>query len=282
MQYGQTHLRNSNSIRSITPLTDEQMRKVAPSIFADGKHESRSDRYTYIPTSAVLQGLRKEGFEAFSVCQTRVRDEGKREHAKHLVRLRHVGAVQPINVGDSVLELCLLNSHDGSSSYHLYPGVFRYVCTNGLMVPECTLPGVKVQHTGKVQDKVIEGAYEILEGCTRVVESRESMQALTLSQEEQAIFARGALSLRYTEDDTPAPVTDTGILASRRQADNGNDLWRTFNRVQENVIRGGVRGRNAQGRPMRTREVQGIDQNVRLNRALWTLAEEMRRLKGAA
>jgi len=45
---------------------------VAPSIFADAPHESRSERYSYIPTASVLQGLRGEGFEPFMVCQTRV------------------------------------------------------------------------------------------------------------------------------------------------------------------------------------------------------------------
>lgn len=45
-----------------SPLSDDQIRRVAPSIFADGKHESRSERYTYIPTIEVLRGLRNEGF----------------------------------------------------------------------------------------------------------------------------------------------------------------------------------------------------------------------------
>jgi hypothetical protein len=49
--------------------------------------------------------------------------------------------------------------------------------------------------------------------------------------------------------------------------------------VQENLVRGGLHGRAANGRAVKTREVRGIDQNIKLNRALWVLAEEMRRLK---
>ncbi|MBW8832642.1 MAG: DUF932 domain-containing protein [Burkholderiales bacterium] len=65
-----------------------------------------------------------------------------------------------------------------------------------------------------------------------------------------------------------------------RFEDRSDDLWTTFNRVQENLIQGGLQGRTPAGRPMRTRPVVGIDQGVKLNRALWVLAEEMRKLRG--
>src|SRR5215207_2324989 len=81
--------RNTRVVRGDLPLTEDQMRAAAPSIFAAGKHASRSERYTYIPTIDVLRGLRKEGFEPFMVCQTRSRDAGKREHTKHLIHAPH-------------------------------------------------------------------------------------------------------------------------------------------------------------------------------------------------
>ena len=68
------------------------MRLAAPSIFAAGKHASRSERYTYIPTIEVLRGLRKEGFEPFMVAQSASRIEGKTEFTKHMIRMRHAGA----------------------------------------------------------------------------------------------------------------------------------------------------------------------------------------------
>ena len=79
--------RNSNVIRSSTPLAEDQMRRAAPSIFAEGKHASRSERYTYIPTIDVLRGLRKEGFEPFMVAQSKSRIEGKAEFTKWYGRL---------------------------------------------------------------------------------------------------------------------------------------------------------------------------------------------------
>lgn len=154
------------AVRSHEPLSDDQLRRVAPSIFAESAHESRSTRYAYIPTSDVLQGLRREGFEVFSATQARTRTEDKREHTKHLLRLRHVSHTAR-GVGESTPEIVLLNSHDGSSSYQMMGGMFRLVCSNGLIVPDGICQTVKVQHSGQVRDRVIEGAFEVLDGLTQ-------------------------------------------------------------------------------------------------------------------
>ncbi|AEB84322.1 recombinase family protein [Alicycliphilus denitrificans] len=39
---------HSPALRSDYPLSDDQIRRVAPSIFADAPHESRSERYSYM------------------------------------------------------------------------------------------------------------------------------------------------------------------------------------------------------------------------------------------
>jgi hypothetical protein len=267
--------KNSAVLRSPIPLTDEEIRAVAPSIFADGKHESRSDRYTYIPTIQVLDGLRKEGFSPFMVCQTRVRDEGKREHAKHMIRLRHANQIE----GTEANEIILLNSHDGSSSYQMLSGVFRFVCQNGMVCGE-THSDIRVPHKGNIVDNVIEGACRVLDDFEKIESQMDSMKSVALDPAEQEIFARSALMLKYDEQ-TPSPVTEEQVLRARRTADASDDLWSTFNRLQENMIRGGLRGRAASGRAISTRPVQGIDQNVKLNRALWSLSEAMLKLKGA-
>ncbi|WP_432549433.1 DUF932 domain-containing protein, partial [Escherichia coli] len=103
-----------------------------PSVFSEDKHESRSERYTYIPTISLLDSLQREGFQPFFACQTRVRDPGRREHTKHMLRLRREGQI----TGIQVPEIILLNSHDGTSSYQMLPGLFRAVCQNGLVCGE--------------------------------------------------------------------------------------------------------------------------------------------------
>ena len=105
------------------------------------------------------------------------------------------------------------------------------------------------------------------------------MKSLTLNEGEQMAFARATLTLKYEDSEKPAPITERDLLTPRRFPDLASDMWTTFSRVQENLIKGGIRGRNKSGRPMTTRAVTGIDQNVKLNRALWVLAEEMRKLK---
>jgi hypothetical protein len=105
------------------------------------------------------------------------------------------------------------------------------------------------------------------------------MRTITLDEGEAAVFARSALALKYDDADKPAPVTESQILMPRRFDDRRPDLWSVFNRTQENLTKGGLHGRAANGRRQQTRAVQGIDANVRLNRALWLLADGLRQLK---
>ena len=275
MQLASRFASHSPVLRSDYPLSDDQIHRVAPSIFADAPHESRSERYSYIPTAAVLTELRKEGFQPFMVTQTRVRDEGKREHTKHMIRLRHASQIN----GAEANEIVLLNSHDGTSSYQMLAGMFRFVCSNGLVCGD-TVADVRVPHKGDVAGSVIEGAFEVLSGFERVKESRDLMRGITLDDGEAEVFARAALALKYDPtDNKPAPITESQILMPRRFDDRRPDLWSVFNRTQENLTKGGLHGRSANGRRQQTRPVQGIDSDVRLNRALWMLADGLRQLK---
>jgi hypothetical protein len=262
----------SSFVRANTPLSDEQIRRAVPSIFAGTAHDSRSARYTYIPTAQVLQGLRKEGFEPFMACQTRVKLQDRADFTKHMVRLRHASQIN----GAEANEIILVNSHDGSSSYQMLAGVFRFVCHNGLVCGD-EVEDLRVPHRGNVVDQVIEGAYRILDDFEQIEASKEGMKRLELMPGEQTAFARAALAVRF-DTDTP-PVTEEQVLACHRSEDAGPDLWTVFNRTQENLVRGGLRTRTANGRRTRTRAVQGIDQSVKLNRGLWVLAEAMRKLK---
>ena len=263
------------ALYSEIPLSDEQIRCVAPSIFAEAPHDSRSERYAYIPTAAVLTKLRGNGFEPFMVAQTRVRSEDRREFTKHMLRLRHASQT----ADKEAYEVILLNSHDGTSSYQMMSGLFRFVCKNGMVCGDL-VEEVRIPHKGNVADSVVEGAFAVLDGADLVREVRDDMRALTLNEGEEQAFAHAALQLRYDPEAGAAPVTERDVLRARRMDDTGDDLWSTFNRVQENMLKGGLEGRNRSGRRTTTRAVMGIDQGVKLNRALFTLAEEMKRLKG--
>lgn len=110
-----------NSIRRERPLTDAELIQTMPSVFSGDKRESRSERYTYIPTINIINRLREEGFQPFFACQSRVRDLSRREYSKHMLRLRREGQIN----GKEVPEIILLNSHDGSSNYQMVPGLVQ-------------------------------------------------------------------------------------------------------------------------------------------------------------
>lgn len=268
------------SISRNAPIDLDLAARYAPSILAPHEHSSRSERYAYVPTVDVLKGLEREGFKLFAAMQARTRDDSRRGFTKHMLRLRRADQVM---VGDSFPEIVLINSHDGTSSFQLKGGIFRLVCSNGMVVGD-TFADVRIHHKGNVVDSVIEGAYSVVSAFDRIGETTKEMKAITLSPAEREVFAEAAIPLRF-DTETP-PVSSRQVLQPRRYGDNGSDLWTTFNVLQENLVRGGVhfrqRGSNGRMRHGTTREVAGIDGNVKLNQALFTLAEGMARLKAAA
>lgn len=273
--------RNGRSIQSHEPLDNDQIFSVAPSIFAPEAHNSRSERYVYIPTIEVLEGLRKEGFFPFFAAQATSRIPGKSEFTKHMIRLRHADSIAN---NEGANEIVLINSHDGTSSYQLLAGFFRFVCQNGC-VAGTKIDDFRVGHRGNIRDDVIEAAYHIVDEFEMVDESRERMQEIELSKPEQLLLSKVALDLRFDKDDqgrSTAPISPDRALWANRSADNGNSLWLTFNRLQENLIKGGMHGRNLSGNRTTTRPVQSVDSLVGINRALWTLAEGMAELKKVA
>ncbi len=275
IQYTRSFAERSPEIRSNTPLSDEQIQRVAPSIFSASKHDSRSERYAYIATIELLNALRKEGFQPFYASQNRVRKEHKRDFTKHMLRLRHAGDIQSTEAN----EIVLLNSHDGSSSFQLMGGLLRFVCNNGLVAGK-EIQDIRIRHSGDVVDSVVQGAHTILDGFDLVREKKETFKSIALQPEEASAFSRAALNLRYGDGEKrAAPITEDQLLQTRRAEDTKSDLWTVLNVVQENTIKGGLKGRSASGRRQRTRAVNGITQNVQLNKALWVLADAMAKIK---
>jgi hypothetical protein len=274
--------------RRQTPLTMDQIAQRAPSALAVRPYAGMSNRYAYVPTIDIIQGMIKAGFMPFAASQSRCRIEGKAEFTKHMIRFRHAD-MGSLVVGDVVPEVVLINSHDGACAFRLIAGLYRLVCSNGLMVADAEIMSISVRHTGDILRDVIDGSYKITEDAGKALGTARNWGELLLTDGEQQAFAESAHALRFADSEgkVTTPITPAQLLAPRRYEDNGYDLWRTFNRVQENVIAGGLSAiqRNANGERVRrvsTRRINGIDQDVKLNRALWHLAERMAELKGAA
>ena len=258
---------NGNSIRSETPLTNDQLMRVTPSVFATEAYQDRSAKYAFTSTIDKIELLRTEGFEPFFAAQSKPRIQDKLGHTKHMVRLRKPGAIQ----SEVAEEIVLVNDSSGMTSDIVFFGLFRGVCQNGLIAGS-VVNEMRVHHRGNAHDNVIEGVYTVLDQAGNVAESVDNMKALTLSHDEQRLFATEALKIRWDEGEAPIPAQD--LLFSRRAADREPTLWNVFNRAQENLIKGGLHGRNKSSGRTTTRAINSVNEQVRVNRELWTLADE--------
>src|SRR5688572_19543068 len=253
-------------------LTETQLREMVPSVFATEAHESRSSRFVAVPTWEIVQQILAEGFIVTKASQSTARDVTKQNFTRHMLRFERPGVT--MRVGDTVPQALLVNANDGSSAYAMFLGAFRLVCANGLVIPTRTDASIRVKHSGRdVGQKVIDATYEVIDQAKKALDAPEAWSKITLREHEAVAFAEAGRILRYgdAEGKVETPITAEMLLTARRAEDKGMDLWSTFNRVQENVIRGGISARQRTGhrRRVTTREITGIDQDVRLNKALW-------------
>ena len=206
----------------VTPLSDEDIRRLAPSALATEAHESRSDRYAYIPTAEVIRAMRANGFLPMAAAQARARDAGRAGHAKHMLRFRNADA-RPLaerRVGQVFPEIVLLNSHDGASAYRVMFGVSRLICLNGMVMADRRGAEVRVPHKGDVVRRVVEGGHAVLDDARRALDAAEAWRGVILSRDEQRAFGEAARLLRFGdgEGNAATPIAPERLLAPRRRA----------------------------------------------------------------
>jgi hypothetical protein len=255
-------------------LNNDVLMRKAPSIFASQPMTGVSGKYTFLPTIRIVEDMRKDGWAAVDVQEQRVRLEDRKGFQKHLIRFQRRDIIA--KVGEYAPEIALLNSHDRSSAYQIHVGLYRFICNNGLMVSDTTFKHVSIRHSGHETDEVLTASLEILEKVPELTGKVEMFKARRLTPDEQLDFARNALKLRY-EDLQYAPILPNRLLEPRISEDRGEDLWKVFNRIQQNLTQGGQKDytrttENGRKYP-RTRSITGLDQTVWVNKELWSLAE---------
>lgn len=228
-----------------------------------------------------MDGLKAEGFYPTWAAQCQSRKGSSRAHSKHMLRFRHIDAV-PTREG-LYPELVLINSHDGLSSYRLMSGIYRMVCSNGLIAGQ-SYNEVRVRHQGDILHDVIEGTYRVIDNAQKMLTTAEVMQQTKLDSAEQLALANAAHHIRFEGKEAGQAFEVASFLEPRRFADNGHqDLFTIFNILQENIIKGGVRGYTRKHRryyPTRTRGISSIDTSTKINKLLWSSAENMLIEKG--
>lgn len=278
-------------------LSLDRIQAIAPSVFATEPWDKMSAKYRFFPTIDIVNGLIATGFVPTDARQSNTRIEGKENFTRHVLKFRHPDMMQKAReaiearsthlhhiIKDETLpevpEIVLMNSHDGTSAYKLMLGMFRLVCCNGLIIKSGDVREVSVRHSGKESliDDVIEGSYQIIDEAPKVILQIADWKEKKLDLGQQEAFAAAALELR----DSALEVQPMQLLNARRSADRTDatdnskrDIWTTMNVIQENLIKGGMQGRNTAGRRMRLRGVNAVDADTKLNRALWVLTEKL-------
>jgi hypothetical protein len=265
-------------MNQLRPLTENDLRTLAPSVFATNPTDDVSERYRFIATFEVVKRLQTEGWFPTEAQECRVTNAKNQGYQKHLIRFQRHDLI----LNGEAIEVVLINSNNRSAAYQLMAGVFRFICSNGMIVGD-TFEKISVRHIDLNPDEIVEASYEIINKAPKIAGNMQEMKAIELSQGEREIFAESAALALYGEKEA-IPFRTERLLTPRRYDDRGkNDLWSTFNIVQENLVKGGIRGlKRDEHRNLRrvtTRQIRSIDKDVRLNKALWNLTEKMKELK---
>jgi len=241
-----------------------------PAIFAEQAASTVSDKYTFIPTTRILGVLEDEGWIPTSASQVNSHQEGNKQFAKHLIRLRRDEAIAP-EVDKTIPEIVLFNSHNGKSNYDLRMGLYRFVCSNGMVVSDAEFGSIKIRHMGYTDEQVVKASQEFIDNSTRIMNVVQEWQDVKLDRDQMRSFGREAAKLRFED---PDDLTINTVLQARRSDDMGSDLWTVFNRTQENLIQGGFLVTNGR---RRSRKITNIDKNIDINTSLWDLASQYSR-----
>jgi hypothetical protein len=262
-------------VGSEAELSREQLTRHVPSAYAEKAFSGTSSRYAFFPTDNVVEALRESGWAPVIVQQQTARAEERHGFQKHLIRFHRREELGRAILHDSRLELVLMNSHDGGCAFRLFAGVFRLVCSNGLVVSEASFGAISIRHTHRTVEQVVDASQKIAHNSDGIGSRIDAFRQRHLSEPERNDFATRALALRY-DSAAEAPVRPSFVLEPKRAEDRGSSLWQTFNVVQERMMRGSrpdrFKAQQEHRRMGRVRGLTGLDAQLHLNRNLWELA----------
>ena len=279
----------SNQFRN--NLNIDQIRRHAPSAFAPDAASTTSDRYQYIPSAPMLEHMLDNGWQCFQAYESRTRIDEKKGHTKHIAKFMHPDfKTTKASKGATYAGMTFTNSSDGSSSFRFTDSLWEQICGNGLTVLVSASEVLAIRHQGDAVDRLRFGLPAVMNRIERNLAFAEQMGAEPMSEREQLAFAAMALDLRWTPEEreeegviinvSTAPIQAKQLVRARHGEDT-NRLYPLLNVVQENIMRGGIPGRNANGGRTSTREIKSVDSDVRINTALWAMADGIRMVRAS-
>jgi len=260
------------------PLSNIELKSLAPSIFATSPSFEVSEKYAFIPTIEVVDMFRSNGWYPVEAKESFVRLSHNQGYQKHLIRFRHLSDF--LSEKEEAVEIVLTNSHNRTSSFIIQAGVFRFICGNGLVVANNIFEKISIRHIGFKEVAVKEAIERIVSNTDKINSKIELYKQIELNYTEELSLARAAKDIRFK----PYQEIDIyTLIKSHRKEDNANDLWTVFNRIQENAIRGGVRGKNIiTNRNFTSKPIKSIDSLISINEKLFSLTDRFASIKLSA
>lgn len=266
-------------------LTQEQVQKACPVAYLE--HPSNPDlssNYVQVNTGRVIEDLGKLGW--LPVKASMRKSKGKPTiFSKHMVIFRNPDIlIKGENGDDSFPHIILTNSHDGFSSFQFSIGIFRLVCSNGIVIATEKFRDLSIRHIGYTFEQLQELVQGIVETLPERVSIMNSMKQRILSFEEKVQLAMDALKIRSgvapdSEEGSKLiydEATIEAVLSPVRTLDQSDDLWVTFNMIQEKVIKGGFKAiKEGADKGRKVRAIKSFEKDLDVNRKLFKLAEAL-------
>ena len=263
------------NLKNVKKLDNDQLRTKCPSIFTEAPSGDVSKHYTHIPTYKVVEDMRQLGWDVVDAQQVNAYKKDNRGYQKHLVVFQNDELEITGADGDTVHPRVLLtNSHDARNAFQFQAGLFRMICSNGLVVSTQDFAKLRIRHMGYDFSELKDTITEIVNQLPLTVESMNKFKATELNEQAKHEFALKAIGLRFNDDNAlEYGVNVEELIKPTRKEDVGNDLWSVFNVVQEKLVEGEFDYSNGT-KIRKARKIKNFKQDLELNTGLFALASE--------
>lgn len=273
----------SNNELATSFLSNDDLRRVCPmALHTTPTNPEVSDRYVHANTMTVVEDLAKLGWFPVQAKQCRNKKNSSGIRSFHMIAFQNpdVKITKTLDNGEKVVDtyprIILTNSHDGFNSFKFMLGLFRLVCSNGLVVADEQFANLSIRHINYTFEELRETVRIAMESVPEKVKVMNDMKNTILTQEQKEEMAMGAMKIRKGLDVTDQlPMNDETIqnlLEPVRNEDKGDDLWSVFNVLQEKVIKGQFYFSNGQNKARKQRGITSIKKDLEINTKLFGLA----------
>ena len=263
--------------KTVKPLSNEELLTVAPSIFSENPIDGVSDKYAFVATHKLLDTFRDSGYYPIMASESKAR-ENNQGYQKHIIQFRSLENLLRPNAKAEYEDIVLTNSHNRTSSFIVDLAIFRLVCSNMLVIPSKSFVHTSIVHVGFTEEKVKNAITEVTSYMPKIKEQVASFKTIHLTPSEEQMLANAAIDIRF--DTNTHYIKADELLKVNHEEDEIPSLWNVYNRIQEAMIRGGVKMKNLiTNKSFTSKAINGIDATIKFNKELFEVVEKVALLK---